>query len=392
MKLDDAVNLDDLRVLAKKRLPKIAYDFIEGGVEDETGLNHNLNAFSQTRLVPRYLVDVSTRDQTATLFGREYASPFGISPTGVAALFRRGSDLMLAEAARDANLPFVMSGTSTASIEDLGRLAPDHGWYQLYAARDRGISEDMIRRAREAGLKTLVLTVDVPVHSNRERNRRNGFSRPLKLSLATKIDALFHPAWLAEWLKYGTPMFPNWAPYAGADANAEDVANLVAAQTASPLTWVDVDRFREIWPGNLVIKGIMHPDDAIQAAAHGVDGLVISNHGARQLDRAAAPLEVLPAIADAVGDRMTLMLDSGIRRGSDALTALCMGASFVFLGRSTLYAAAAAGKPGVAKAINILRHEIDLTMGQIGAPNLQALGPDMLMWERNEDWRRNTRS
>ena len=392
MKLDDAVNLDDLRRLAKKRLPKIAYDFIEGGVEDETGLDQNLRAFRETRLVPRYLVDVAKREQTATLFGRTYASPFGISPTGVAALFRRGADLMLAEAARDANLPFVMSGTSTASIEDLGRVAPEHGWYQLYAAKDRGISEDMVRRAKEAGLSTLVLTVDVPVHSNRERNRRNGFSRPLKLSLATKIDALRRPGWLTEWLQHGTPMFPNWAPYAGADANADDVANLVAQQTASPLTWQDVDRFRELWPRNLVIKGIMHPDDAIQAAAHGVDGLVISNHGARQLDRAASSLEVLPAIADAVGDRMTLMLDSGIRRGSDALTALCLGASFVFLGRATLYAAAAGGKPGVVKAIDILQREIDLTMAQMGAPTLDVLGPDFLMWDKPHDWRRNTRS
>ena len=392
MKLEDAVNLDDMRRLAKKRLPKIAFDFIEGGVEDETGIDHNLRAFSETRLVPRYLVDVEKRDQSATLFGRSYASPFGISPTGVAALFRRGADLMLAEAARDANLPFVMSGTSTASIEDLGRVAPEHGWYQLYAARDRGISEDMVRRAREAGLSTLVLTVDVPVHSNRERNRRNGFSRPLKLRLLTKLDALRHPGWLTEWMQHGTPMFPNWAPYAGASANAEDVANLVAAQTASPLTWKDVDRFHEIWPRNLVIKGIMHPDDAIQAADHGVDGLVISNHGARQLDRAASSLEVLPAIADAVGDRMTLMLDSGIRRGSDALTALCLGASFVFLGRSTLYAAAAAGKPGVSKAIEILRREIDLTMGQMGAPTLDVLGPDFLMWPRSDDLRRNTRT
>ena len=391
MRLEDAVNLDDLRRLAKRRLPKIAYDFIEGGVEDETGIDRNLRAFTETRLVPRYLIDVKERDQSTELFGRRYSNPFGISPTGIAALFRRGGDLMLAEAARDANIPFVMSGTSTASIEDLGRVAPEHGWYQLYAARDRGISEDMVRRAKEAGLSTLVLTVDVPVHSNRERNRRNGFSRPLKLNLTTKLEALMHPAWLTEWLKFGTPMFPNWLPYASADATAEDVANLVAAQTASPLTWTDVDRFRELWPGNLVIKGIMHPDDAIQAASHGVDGLVVSNHGARQLDRAASSLEVLPAIADAVGDRMTLMLDSGVRRGSDALTALCMGASFVFLGRATLYAAAAGGRLGVDKAVEIMRREVDLTMGQIGAPDLSVLGPDFLMWDRPFEPRRNAR-
>jgi L-lactate dehydrogenase (cytochrome)/(S)-mandelate dehydrogenase len=353
-------------------------------------MQRNQQAFRDCTLIPRYLVDVSTRDQSAELFGRKYASPFGISPTGGAALYRPGADLMLAEAARDANLPFVMSGTSTASIEELARVAPEHGWYQLYAARDKSISEDMIRRARDAGLATLVLTVDVPVHSNRERNRRNGFTRPLKLSLATRLNALRYPAWLAGYLKYGIPMFSNWQPYAGEGADADSVAGFISTQTAAPLTWSDVENFRRLWPGNFVIKGIMHPEDAIKAAELGVDGIVVSNHGARQLDRAPAPIEVLPAIVSAVGERLTLMLDGGIRRGSDVLTALCLGAQFVFLGRATLYGVVAGGKTGATKAIAILRHEIDLTMGQIGCPDLDHLGLDFLMRERPDELRRNT--
>ncbi|HJQ58399.1 MAG TPA: alpha-hydroxy acid oxidase [Vineibacter sp.] len=390
--MDGVYNVDDMRKAAKRRLPKIAFDFIEGGVEDEEGLSANELAFRRTKLVPRYLVDVSTRDQSAVLFGRSYASPFGIAPTGIAGLFRPGADLMLAEAAREANIPFIMSGSSTASIEELAKVAPEHGWYQLYAARDKKISEDMIRRADAAGLSTLVLTVDVPVHSNRERNQRNGFTRPLRMTLGTKLEALRHPGWLMEYLRTGTPMFSNWAPYAPKGADADAVAAFVATQTAAPLTWKDVENFRRLWPRKFVIKGVMHPDDAARALARGVDGIMVSNHGARQLDRAPSPLEVLPAIRDAVGDKMTLMLDSGVRRGADALTALCLGAKFVFVGRATLYGAAAGGRAGAAAAINILRREIDLTLGQIGCPRLDQLGPDFLMWDKDDDWRRNRRS
>ena len=385
------VNLEDLRKLAKKRLPKIAYDFIEGGTDDETGLVTNESAFRQARIVPRYLVDVSVRDQSTTLFGRTYSSPIGIAPTGLAGLFRRGADLMLAEAARDANVPFIMSGSSTGSIEDLGKLAPDHGWYQLYSSKDEAISEDLIKRTADAGLKTLVFTVDVPEGSNRERNQRNGWGRPLKLSLATKLEALEHPAWMLEWLRHGTPYFSNWAKYAGPGASAEKVADLVAYQNRAPMTWKHVERFRSIFKGNFVLKGIMHPDDAIRAHSLGVDGIMVSNHGARQLDNAPSPLHVLPAINEAVGDKMTVMFDGGIRRGLDAIVALCMGAKFVFQGRPTLYGVTAGGIPGAKMALNIFRKEIDVSMAQIGATKISDLGPQYLMWKDIEDLRRNQR-
>ena len=388
--MQGVVNIDDLRKLAKKRLPKIAYDFIEGGTDDEVGLNTNEQAFRQARIVPRYLVDVTVRDQSTTLFGRNYSSPIGIAPTGLAGLFRRGADLMLAEAARDANVPFIMSGSSTGSIEDLGKLAPDHGWYQLYSAKDQSISEDMIKRAGDAGLKTLVFTVDVPEGSNRERNARNGWGRPLKLSLATKLEALEHPAWMLEWMRHGTPFFNNWAKYAPAkDANS--VADFVAQQNRAPMTWKHVERYRSLFKGNFVLKGIMHPDDAIRAHSLGVDGIMVSNHGARQLDNAPSPLHVLPAIRDAVGDKMTVMFDGGIRRGLDAVIALCMGAKFVFQGRPTLYGVTAGGVEGAKTALGIFRREVDLSMAQMGAPRIADLGPQFLMWKDEEDLRRNRR-
>jgi (S)-mandelate dehydrogenase len=385
------VNIEDLRKLAKKRLPKIAYDFIEGGTDDETGLVTNEQAFRQARIVPRYLVDVSVRDQSTTLFGRTYSSPIGIAPTGLAGLFRRGADLMLAEAAREANVPFIMSGSSTGSIEDLGKLAPDHGWYQLYSSKDEAISEDLIKRTADAGLKTLVFTVDVPEGSNRERNQRNGWGRPLKLSLATKLEALEHPAWMLEWIRHGTPYFSNWAKYAGPGASAEKVADLVAYQNRAPMTWKHVERFRSLFKGNFVLKGIMHPDDAIRAHSLGVDGIMVSNHGARQLDNAPSPLHVLPAINEAVGDKMTVMFDGGIRRGLDAIIALCMGAKFVFQGRPTLYGVTAGGIPGAKAALGIFRKEIDISMAQIGATKISDLGPHYLMWKDIEDLRRNQR-
>jgi len=379
MKLENAVNIEDLHRMAKRRLPKIAFDFIEGGVEDELGISRNEAAFKRYRLMPRYLVDVNKRDQSAKLFDRVYASPFGISPTGAAGLFRPGADLMLAESAAGANIPFVMSGASTASMEKAAGVAPTHTWYQLYVARDPKISEDLIRRARDAGLSTLVLTVDVPVGSKRERNIRNGFGRPLKMTWQTKLEALTHPGWLMEYMRTGTPLIENWAPYAGAGANADQVADFVAHQMPSIPTWEDLEKFRKLWPRHLVVKGILHPDDARRAADIGVDGIIVSNHGGRQLDRAPASLEALPAIRKAVGDRVTIMLDSGVRRGADILIALALGARFVFCGRATLYGAAAAGIPGVRKAISILRSEIDLTMAQIGCPSLDQLDASFLV-------------
>ncbi|MGY4627120.1 alpha-hydroxy acid oxidase [Bradyrhizobium sp. USDA 4486] len=378
------LNVDDLRRLAKQRLPKICYDYIEGGTDDEVGLVTNEQAFRQTRIVPRYLVDVSVRDQSTTLFGRTYSSPIGIAPTGSADLFRRGADLMLAEAARHANVPFIMSGFSSGSIEDLGKKAPDHGWYQLYSTKDASISEDIIKRVCDAGLQTMVFTVDVPEASNRERSIRNGWGTSVRLPWKTRLEALRHPAWMMQWLQHGTPYLGNWTRYAGPNASAEQVAEFAGRQFCGPITWKQVEHYRELWKGNFVLKGIMHPDDALRAYSLGVEGIIVSNHGARQLDNAPSPLEVLPTICNAVGDKMVVMLDGGIRRGLHALIAICMGAKFVFQGRPTLYGVTAGGVSGAAKALALFRREIDISMAQIGATKIADLGPQFLMWKNGD--------
>jgi L-lactate dehydrogenase (cytochrome)/(S)-mandelate dehydrogenase len=396
MKIENAVNIEDLHRLAKRRLPKIAFDFIEGGLEDERGLETNVSAFHKHRLLPRYLVDVSTRDQSKAIFGQTFSSPFGISPTGGASLFRDHADLMLAEAARDANIPYIMSGGSNETIEAAARIAPKNHWYQLYAARDPKINADLIRRSADAGLGALVLTVDTPVAAKRERNIRNGFAnirgglfQALSLKPAILAEALTHPGWIVEYLRRGggTPMLGNWQPYAPSGSDAEAVYKFSSSvRPFNAQTWRDLESYRRLFPRALVVKGIMSPADALRAVEVGCDGILVSNHGGRQLDQAPGSLDVLPAIRNAVGDRLTLLLDSGVRRGADILIALCLGADFCFMGRPTLYGAAAGGLAGVKKAIEIFVGEIDLVMGQIGCPSLAELGPDFL-W--TDDWPRN---
>ncbi len=391
MGVESAINYDDLRRMARRRLPRIAYDFIEGGVDAERGLTTNTDAFEAIHLVPKYLIDTTKVDQTTTLFGKTYAHPFGIAPTGAAALFRPGADLMLARAAKAANIPFIMSGASTASMEDLAKVAPDHGWYQIYQPRDRAIADDMIRRADVCGFDTLVLTVDVPGRSKRERNIRNGFDRPLKPTLSATLESLLHPAWLYEYFTKPGLSASNWEKYAPPGSNGKQVLDFMSSQFPLGATWDDVARIRKLWPRNFVIKGIMHPDDARRAAAAGVDGIMVSNHGGRQLDRAPAPIDVLPAIRDAVGDKMTLMLDSGIRRGSDIVTALCLGAKFAFVGRWTLYGVAAGAESGARHAVDMIDKEIGHVMAQMGAPDIATLGADFLFWDDKEDLKRNRR-
>ncbi|MDB5558735.1 MAG: lldD [Enterovirga sp.] len=383
MGIDKAINIADLRRMCQRRLPRIAFDYIEGGVEDERGMGTNEAGFLRYRLVPRYLVDVGKRDLSTTLFGKTYSLPFGFGPTGTMGLFRRGSELMLAQAARDANVPYVMSGASNASIEAAARIAPDNLWYQLYAATNPAICEDLLRRARDAGVKVLMVTVDVPVRTRRERNIRNGFNFRHRLKPSIVAEALLHPAWVIEYLRHGgAPILDNWVAYAPQGANAIDVAEFFNSQVpASSQTWRELETYRKLWPGTLVVKGIMRPDDAEQAVALGADGILVSNHGGRQLDRAPAPVDVFPAIDAAVGDRATLMLDSGIRRASDIITALCVGAKYTFLGRAGLYGVSAGGLAGAKKVIEILRSELDLNMGQMGCPTIADLGPDSLWTE-----------
>ena len=380
MNLQSVVNLHDLQRLARRKLPRIAYDFIEGGADDERCLARNRSAFEAHRLVPRYLRDVSRRDQSLTLLGRRWRSPIGISPTGLAGLFRPDADRMLAAAAREADVPFLLSSAANGALEEVVAVAPEHVWFQMYCTSDARINDDLVRRARATDARVLVVSVDVPVNSNRERNRRNGFSRPFRMTAGVALEALGHPLWVLRYLRTGgIPVMKNWQPYAPQGATAAQVADLYGTLTPAPMvTWEHLQRIRQAWPHKLVVKGLMHADDACQAVAFGADALVVSNHGGRQLDAAPSPLEVLPAVRAAVGPQVELILDSGVRRGSDIVIARCLGANSTIFGRPTLYGVAAAGLAGAARALEIVRKEIDMVLAQIGCAAFESLGPEYL--------------
>lgn len=386
MNIERAVNLDDLRRLAQRSLPKIAFDFIEGGADDELCLQRNRQSFERYQLLPRYLRDVSDRDLGVTLFGRRYSLPFGISPTGLAGLFWPDADLLLAAAAEECNVPFLLSSAANASIEETAEIAKEHVWFQMYCTRDPRINADLVRRANAAGVKVLVISVDVPVNSNRERNKRNGFSRPFRMTPQIAWQALGHPLWVLRYLRTGgIPMMRNWQPYAKPNATAAEVADLYGTLTPAPMiTWDDVRTIRRTWPGALVIKGLLHPGDVEMAARLGADGVVVSNHGGRQLDKAPAPVEVLSEIRTVAAGRLQIILDSGVRRGSDAAIARCLGADAVLFGRPTLFGVAAAGKPGVLRALQIMRSEVDAVLAQIGCGKFSELG-EQYLWTCQAD-------
>jgi (S)-mandelate dehydrogenase len=381
MNLDKVINLADIRRLAKRRLPAMAFDFIEGGCDDELGLRENEAAFETYRLLPRYLVDVSKVELAASLIGQRFALPIGIAPTGAAGLFRHDCDRELARAGAAANVPFVMSANSNGSLEEAAAVAPEHTWFQLYGLRDAAINADKVRRAADAGLKALVLSVDVPAFSNRERNRRSGFSLAWRLTPSMALQGLLHPAWTFEYFRNGgLPPMKNYSPYAPDGADAAAVGALFGKVFPAPgLTWSFLDEVRRLWPRKLFVKGILHPDDATRAVSAGADGIMVSNHGARQLDRAPAPIDVLPAIREAVGDRVEITLDGGVRRGADVVTALCLGANAVFIGRPALYGATVAGAAGVKKVLDILAAEVAMVLAQIGCPRVADLGPHFVI-------------
>ena len=377
------LTISDLRQQAKRYLPRILFDWIDGGAGDEYGLRRNEKAFRDIAFMPRYLLDISARTQRLSLFGKTYDSPFGIAPMGYTGLFRPGSDIAMAQAAAAANIPFILSGTSTDSLERVAAAAPDHTWYQLYGAADLSITEDLVRRAASAGCQALVVTVDIPLAAKRERDLRNGFSLPLKRTPRLVLDGLLHPLWTARYLRSGgMPMMENWAVYAPEARSALKVAVFANSQSYCVQTWSHLERFRQLWPRQLIVKGIMHPNDAVRAVSMGADGLIVSNHGGRQYDRAPTALDVFPAVQAAVESSVPVMLDGGIRRGSDVLASLGLGANFVFLGRAMLYGAVTGGERGVAHAIAIIRDELDQIMGQVGCTDLSALPSDLIIRHR----------
>ena len=357
------------RSAARSVLPRAIFDFIDGGADGEAALRGNLDQFEAYRLVPRVGVDVSGREQSAVLFGRRYDSPLGIGPTGLAGLARPRAELMLMQAAEAMNVPFTLSTVSSTSIEEIGDVARRPHWFQLYILRDRAISIRLMERAAKAGFDTLVVTMDCPVGAHRERDLVNAFSLPYRPSPAAVIDTLRHMPWLLRLALNGAPQPVNMVEAAGS-TGALSLLAFMDSQLDPAVTWQDVRDLRRRWKGALVIKGVLSPDDVEEAINVGADGIVVSNHGGRQLGAAASPLYQLPAIADRVKDRLTVLYDSGVRRGMDAVRALALGADGILVGRPTLFGVAAGGMDGARRILEIFRADIDRTMALIGARTL----------------------
>ncbi|ATU92275.1 alpha-hydroxy acid oxidase [Phyllobacterium zundukense] len=372
--------LDDFEPLARRHLPRPLFGYIAGASETNSSLSDNRRAFSEYGFRPHILTDVSTRNQSANLFGTEYASPFGIAPMGISALMAYRGDIVLASAARAANIPMIMSGSSLIPLEDVSAVAPN-SWFQAYLPGEPERIDALLDRVEAAGFRTLVLTVDVATLPSRENNVRAGFSTPLRPSARLLWEGLSHPSWslgtfVRTLVRHGVPHFENSYATRGAPILSRSLTRDFGKR--DHLNWRHLDQIRRRWNGRLIVKGIMRVDDAKQATAAGVDGIIISNHGGRQLDYTVSPLRVLSGVAEAVGHSTTVMMDGGIRRGTDVLKAWALGAKFVFVGRPFLYAAGVGGKVGVAKAIDLLSREIHQDMALLGANTLDDITPDLL--------------
>jgi len=369
--------LDDFEAPARRYLPRPMYGYVSGGAETNASLRANRAAFDDFAFVPRVLVDVSARSTKTTLFGRAYDAPFGIAPMGGSSMAAYQGDIVLARAAAAANIPMIMSGASLTRLEDV-RAAGRTSWFQAYLPGEDKAITTLVERVDRAGFDTLVLTVDVPVGANRENNVRSGFNRPLRPTPRLAWDSALRPRWLfgmflRTLVLHGMPHFENTGTRA-------PLITRTAERYTGPrdkLSWPHLELIRRIWKGRLVLKGVLDPHDARIARESGVDGVIVSNHGGRQLDGSLAPLHALPAVAAEAGG-MTVMMDSGIRRGTDLLKALALGAQFVFVGRPFLYAAAIAGEPGVHHAVGLLREEVDRDMALLGITALAQMTRERL--------------
>lgn len=370
-----AQSIDELREMARRRVPNFCFEYVEGGSEDEATLCRNRDVFAKIAFQPRTLCDVSVRSQRRHLMGEDIASPFLIGPTGFSGLLSREGDVSMAKAAAAAEVPFVLTNVSTTSLEDVVRRAGGKVWMQVYMYRTRAFVQKVAMRAHEAGIRTLVLTTDSALYGKREWDVRN-FSSPQSLNWRNKVDVLRHPRWIFDILyPRGFPHFANLGDLLPpGQTSVRGAASSTLGQALDPsLSWRDVEWLRDIWPGKLVIKGIMSPHDAAQAISVGADGIVLSNHGGRQLDGALSTMDVLPEVVAEVKGRMAVMLDGGFRRGSDIVKAVALGADAVLLGRATTYGLAAGGQPGAERALEILRTEVDRVLGLLGCRDLAQL-------------------
>lgn len=362
-------SVSDYRTEAQRRLPKMVFDYLEGGADDESRLRHNRAAFDRWELRPRRLTDVSTRDQSIDLFDRRIPSPLVIAPTGLNDAFWPKGDLALARAAGKAGIPFALSTASNMSIEEVAKGADGDLWFQLYVVH-RDLARSIVKRARSASYSTLILTTDVAVNGFRERDLRNGFAMPVKASVRAALDGLSHPRWLWSYLSNGMPQLKNFSTNDASDTASQ--AAVLRREMDASFNWDDLRRLRDEWPGKLLVKGIVTAEDAAQCIEVGADGVVVSNHGGRQLADLPVPLDVLPGISD-LSANANVIFDSGIRRGTDVIKAIALGATAVMLGRATLYGLAAKGEVGVGDVIEIIQQEIDRTLALIGCSSISKL-------------------
>ncbi|KIL97958.1 L-lactate dehydrogenase [Paramagnetospirillum magnetotacticum MS-1] len=375
--MSNAASIGDLAKRARWRIPGFAFGFLDGGSGEEDGLRRNRDRLEAVILAPKACTGAKP-DTTATLFGRDYRLPFGAAPVGMGNLLWPGADLMVARQAARLGFPVVASTVATTALEDIAKAADGNAWFQLYVSREERINRDLLARAWAAGIRELVVTVDVPVAGDRRRDLRNRFVLPFKPGARFVAQLAMAPFWALSTLKHGSPGFPNLARYVG-EVDGKTLAGFISSQIKDDLTWDDLKSLRDQWQGRMLVKGIMTASDAKTALGLGADGIWVSNHGGRQLDSAPAAIDSLSAIRAALGPDPVVVMDGGIRSGEDVVRAGATGADFVFCGRAFYYGAAAAGEAGAARAADLLAADLKRTLIQIGCPSWSVLD-DGWLW------------
>ncbi|HYX73280.1 MAG TPA: alpha-hydroxy acid oxidase [Steroidobacteraceae bacterium] len=370
-----ALNIADLRDIARRRVPGFVFEYVESGAEDEATIAGNREALARLRLMPQTLVNTSDRHLRSAILGRPANAPLVIAPTGLNGLLHADGDVSLARAAAKLGIPYTLSTVSTTRLEEVASRAGGRLWMQLYVVKERAIGREIMRRAAAAGYEALVFTTDANVFGNREWDQRS-YRAPGKPTLRASLDALRHPRWMWEvLLRHGMPRFRNLEPFVPAELSPMGASTVIPRLFEATICWEDIAWIREHWRGKLLVKGVLSAADAERAVALGADGIVVSNHGGRQLDYCVAPIEVLTEIKAAAGTRLAVLIDGGFRRGTDIVKALALGAEAVLLGRATLYGLIAGGEPGVERALAILTSELDRVLGQLGCNSVTELAP-----------------
>ncbi len=372
------LTIEDLRRGSRRRLPHAVFDFIDGAAEDERTMRANREALRRVRLAPRVLAGVEHVDLSTELFGHTVPVPLVLGPTGLCGMARPRGEVAVGRAAAAAGIPFVASCMAAVTVEEIMRDAPGPHWFQIYLWRDRELVRALLERAVAAGFQALVVTVDVPVHGQRERDDRNGATIPPRITLRNALDAVVHARWFVDMARGPRIEFANAAPPAAGAGRPFELSRFVADQYDPSATWEDLGWLRGVWEGPLVIKGVLRADDARRAVEAGADGIVVSNHGGRQLDDAVASLDALPGVVEAVGDRVPVLMDGGVRRGGDILKAIALGARACLVARPYLYGLGADGEQGVARCIEILTSELRRAMALCGITAVEGISPDVL--------------